>query len=386
VLTDSDSTGNGRAFHLKANSWGSASSVAPGFQLSSVSCSQSSGVCRAVDNGGNAYTLGTTGPWSSATPTGAGTNIYAISCGPSYCFTSNRNSTTSTYTIGTSTWSAPTKIVDEHLGITSLACGDPNDCLASDGGFVTVESTGTWAPPVDLVLAGDSVISTACTSGDFCMAATFGGKYVTDTGGILSAVQDSGLGFLVALACDTGGSCYAVSNDTAYHWDSTNGWNTTPITVPITSGDSIAAISCPDTTHCMIVTEGGAAFVMTSGATPVAVAPTGAAANDDVLRALSCSSATFCVAVGSGGYAYRWNGSTWTSSSSLTGGGQLNAVSCSTSKFCLAVGGSGDGYNWTGSVWQASRTDDAAPLYAVASSSDGIALAGDRDGRVVPFQ
>ena len=46
---------------LRADSWGAASSVAPGFQLSSVSCSQSTSVCRAVDNGGNAYTLGTTG-------------------------------------------------------------------------------------------------------------------------------------------------------------------------------------------------------------------------------------------------------------------------------------------------------------------------------------
>ncbi len=386
VLTDSDSNGNARAFHLKANSWGTASPVATGFQISSVSCSQSSAVCRAVDNGGNVYTLSTTGPWSSATPTGAGTNIYAISCGPSYCFTSNRNSTTSTYTIGTSTWSAPTKIVDEHLGITSLACGDPSDCLASDGGFVTVESAGTWAPPVDLGLAGDSLVSTACASGDFCMAATFGGKYVTDTAGALSAVQSSGLVFLVALTCDTAGSCYAASSDAAYHWDSTNGWDTTPITVPISSGDSIVAISCPDTAHCMIVTEDGDAFVMTGGATPVAVAPTGAAANEDVLRALSCSSSTFCVAVGSGGYAYRWNGNSWTSSSNLTGGGQLNAVSCSTSKFCLAVGGSGDGYNWTGSTWQASRTDDAAPLYSVAASSDSIALAGDRFGRIVAFQ
>lgn len=391
VLTDSDSNGNGRAFHLRANSWGTASVIAPGFQLSSVSCSQTTGVCRAVDNGGNAYTLGASGPWSSATPTGASTNIYAISCGPSYCFTSNRNSTTSTYTIGTSTWSAPTKLVDEHLGITSLACGDPTDCLASDGGFVMAENSavngGMWSSPVDLGLAGDSVVSTSCSSGDFCMAATFGGKFVTDTGGTLSAVQDSGLGFLVAISCDTAGSCYAVSNDTAYAWASDTGWDTTPISVPITSGDSIVAISCPDPTHCMIVTEEGDALVMTAGATPVAVAKTGAAANGDVLRSLSCASSTFCVAVGNDGYAYRWNGATWASSSNLTGGGELDAVSCSTSNFCLAVGDSGDGYNWTGSAWQASHTDSAAaPIYSVAASSDAIALAGDRYGRLVAFR
>jgi hypothetical protein len=385
VLTDSDSSGNGRAFHLKAGSWGAASVIATGFQLSSVSCSKTTAVCRAVDNGGNAYTLGATGPWSSTSPTGANTNIYAISCGPSYCFTSNRNSTTSTYTIGTSTWSAPTKIVDEHLGITSLACGDPNDCLASDGGFVIAESGGTWSSPVDLGLAGDRVVSTSCSSGDFCMAATFGGKYVTDTGGSLSDVQNSGLSFLVAISCDAAGSCFAVTSDAAYKWTS-GAWDTMAISVPITSGDSIVAISCPDTTHCMIVTEGGDAFVMTNGATPVSGGKTGAAANSDVLRSVSCASSTFCVAVGSDGYAYRWNGVTWVTSSNLTGGGQLDAVSCSTSNFCLAVDGSGDGYNWTGSVWQASRTDTAAAIYSVAASSDGVALAGDRGGSVVPFR
>ncbi len=384
VLTDTSADFDGRAFVYSGGSWGAAQLLASGATVPAVSCVPSVITCVAVDAVDHAYTLDTNG-WHQSVAQGS--DFLAISCNTSYCATSNQDGTSSTLELSDSTWQTPTPLVTVHKGITILSCADATHCFASDGGSAVIRDGGAWGSVTDLGLAGDQLTSASCPTTSFCMAITTQGRFFTDTSGTLSTATSSAKGFLLGVSCASADLCYAVSNDTAYRWTSGEGWDTTPISVPIASGDSISALSCvPNQNQCMIATYTGDAFDLTGDpATATSLAPTGAAANSDQVQAISCPTSTFCVAVGSAGFAYRWNGSTWTTMN-LTDGGTLDKVDCGSSSACLAVGDFGNAYSWTGSVWQPTQSANLANTQAVASFSDGTGLAGNLSGEVVPFQ
>ncbi len=104
------------------------------------------------------------------------------------------------------------------------------------------------------------------------------------------------------------------------------------------------------------------------------------------LQAVSCPSTSFCVAVDNGGNAYTFNGSAWSPANPINtanaqfGGGAFYAVSCPSSSFCAAVDGFEDVLLFNGSSWSApQRLETGASLrpgVSCASSSFCVAVDG----------
>jgi hypothetical protein len=69
------------------------------------------------------------------------------------------------------------------------------------------------------------------------------------------------------------------------------------------------------------------------------------------LNGVSCPTSSFCMAVGEGGQALTYDGSSWSSATTIDGTNDLRAVSCPTSSFCAAVGDHGQIVTFDGTSW-----------------------------------
>ncbi len=119
------------------------------------------------------------------------------------------------------------------------------------------------------------------------------------------------------------------------------------------AGSGLNGVSCPSTSFCVAVGEGGQAFAYNGSSWSSGTAIDGT----DDLRA-SCPSTSFCAAVGEGGHVLTFNGTAWSAPTLLSQPVVLRGVSCPTTSFCMAVsnvynnnGGASSIYN--GSAWSA---------------------------------
>ena len=181
-------------------------------------------------------------------------------------------------------------------------------------------------------------------------------------------------GELTAVSCRSATVCVAVGTDGSgvlIERLTASGWSkTTPRSAPTAS---LYGVSCPSASSCFAVgsrltTSGGSLVERWNGrtwsgsTTPV---PHGAA--NAGLQSVSCVSATHCLAVGNYGtngvYAVSWNGSGWHLVSMTTTGGHLGAVyavSCLAATNCVALGGTtqfaasarSESAFWNGTRWK----------------------------------
>jgi hypothetical protein len=152
-------------------------------------------------------------------------------------------------------------------------------------------------------------------------------------------------------------------------------------------------LSCPSVNFC-------AAVAVTSGAYPDATqqglmvfngttwsAPTAEPTFSGSDVEVSCSEPSFCLAVSSNGLYTTWNGSSWSSSTSLPIGKTLgpSAISCTGPSFCMLVNGEVSGTTglgtttyatWTaGSGWSAVQTASGRSLSSVSCLGQTFCMA-----------
>ncbi len=173
---------------------------------------------------------------------------------------------------------------------------------------------------------------------------------------------------LSAVSCAPGASaCTAVDGSgNAVIYDGSI-WST-----PESVGVDFHSLSCPAAGFCIGGGEAGKTSKRASGAW--------SSASPDSTRTItgmSCVSAGFCVAVDSGGFALTWNGSGWTTPTSIASGRALTAVSCSASTFCVAVDSGGYALSFNGTSWSAIQVDPGHALTSVSCPGTGCFVVDD---------
>jgi hypothetical protein len=271
--------------------------------------------------------------------------------------------------------------------------------------------------------AGAAVVTiggVACPTRSACVAVGTGYPPASSKGGSLFPIADhwngsrwtagraaaagSGGGF-GAVSCPSTRNCYAVgsytparTNDTVpliEHWNGST-WSRQNAPVPAaTTFGLLTAVSCPSAKFCVAVgTDGSGELIERLTATGWSKS-TPRSAPSATLYGVSCPSASSCFAVGSGLTTFggslveRWNGRTWSASTTPVPRGAsyagLQSVSCVSASHCLAVGydvSTAYAVSWNGSGWHlVSMTTTGGHMgafYAVdcLAATSCVALAG----------
>ena len=254
-------------------------------------------------------------------------------------------------------------------GLQGVSCTSDANCFAVGNSFTgaLVERwNGTaWSnvtTPTPRNSLGADLGSVACTSPTDCSAV-----------GTQGAVESSGNVIDIADA------------PLQEHWD---GSAFTIVPGPGNAPFSeLSGVACGSPTECFAV--GDSAFVQLWNGSKWSLAPFGSPTSQSQLNQVACTSATNCFAVGgfesnvqSDTLIERWNGSTWSKVPSPTPSGSFDAVligvSCSGPTFCVAVGsyGAGNGLRtlverWNGSSWTV--TSSPTPQGAEIAQLTGVA-------------
>jgi len=289
-------------------------------------------------------------------------------------------------------WSEPSVYFPASTGqpsapvLPAIACTGGPLCVVVDGsGHVSTGDGTDWSSPSPLpssaaLLEGNPAdpgagrpgsrdAAVTCSDPTFCAVvdntghaeSLVDGKWVDPssfgTNGV--ALYEGGL---VGITCPTSSMCRAVVGTSVLDWDGGT-WSqepvpwTTSLPAGATGAPQAAAIGCPTTTLCAIV-SGSDLWVDEPGqpwTPPEAIDPEGG------LDSISCPTATFCMAADEHGSVLQWNGGAWSAPARVVPmateyTGDPTTVSCSDDTFCMVVNGDGDYATYTGAREQSSNT------------------------------
>ena len=140
------------------------------------------------------------------------------------------------------------------------------------------------------------------------------------------------------------------------------------------------AISCPTASFCAAVDADGDVVTYNGSSWSSATSVDGT----KVLDAVSCPTTSFCAAVDADGNAVTYNGSSWSSATSIDGTTALNGVSCSSATFCVADDTGGNVLTYDGTSWTSANISDGSNILdAVSCPSSSFCAAVDADGKVL---
>ncbi len=277
-------------------------------------------------------------------------------------------------------WSAPSTVDSTRL-MSSVSCTSSSFCMAVDTSGHVVKYNGTsWSAPSDIDGTA-SIESVSCTSSSFCMAVDSFGYYLTfngstwtsrasydsyDTPTSVSCWLQSSSPFCMAV--DTGGRAYAYNELTGWTHKTAD------------SGTQLQSVSCTSTSFCMAVDILGRA-VKFNGSSWSSATTVGSY----TLLSVSCTSTSFCAAVDLHGDAATYNGTSW-SLHSIDGTTSLTSVSCTSSSSCQAVDESGKVLAYNGTTWTSSDIDGTTELEAVSCTSSTFCQAVDDSGHALAYE
>ena len=392
--------------------------------LTNVSCTSTT-LCVGVDNGGKVFSSsnpdGGAAAWKAADVDGIN-SLNGVSC-PSagFCVVVDAagNVVTSNKPAGgAAAWKVT--FVDGTNSLRGVSCPSSDLCVALGGGKEVVTSTnptgGATAWTVT-TLAGEFALGDiSCPTRSLCVATGAAGDGTTrvvvtstnPTGGpsawtVTDIGRSDGLEVSSRASCPSSGLCVAVGESVDGH--STIVTSTNPTggasawKVTTFNGEFVLLdVSCPTTSLCVAVTNGGDALISTN--------PTGGAAawklthidttpnNNNYLSGVSCPSISLCVAVDySGGNVVTSSDPTggvaaWTVTN-VDGNKSLIQVSCSDSRLCVAVDDYGNvvtSSNPRGgkAAWTATSVDRAgAGFSGISCPGSNLCVAVDNSGNVV---
>ena len=255
-------------------------------------------------------------------------------------------------------WSAP-RVIDPPRGRpTAVSCGSATSCVVVDeNGYAAYWDGSAWSKPARVVADGNSLVDVACAGKGFCAALEGDGGATTWDGKGWSRPQQvdpyGGLGLGGFLASCANGSFCAVVDGLGHvlTWDGRRWSAPVEVDKPPPCPQcvfgfiySLSAVSCPAANFCMAVDDLGRAFTWDgtgwSTATTVVSNPDKRFPINPAseLTGVSCTSATFCLAVTASGATFTWDGARWTSRgrAPLPAGGNFS-VTCAAPTFCVGT-------------------------------------------------
>jgi hypothetical protein len=277
--------------------WSRQGTIAPGSQLTSVSCPSPS-FCAAVSSSGGIYVSNGNG-WASAASTGD--LLGAVTCPTSsFCATDGWNTDGDVFTYDGGGWSQP-QVVDPGHKLHSISCPTADFCVAGAATNVFIDSGGTWSAPVSVDANdtnGTGITSVSCPTTTFCVAVDALGNALADRAGSWTMPDD------------------------------------------IDGAMQINGVSCVSASFCVAVDNAGRELTYAGGSwsAPRSIAGT------SPLTAVSCTSPSFCVAVSDGGTEVTFRGGTWSAPATIDAGAELTAVSCASASFCVAADANGSDF------------------------------------------
>jgi hypothetical protein len=376
-------------------------------ELNSVSC-PASGLCVAVDNGGNVVTSTNPTGWASAwtvTDVDGSNLLFGVSCpsiGLCVAVDWSGNVVTSTNpTGGASAWTAADDVSGGTNSLSGVSCPSIGLCVAVDNAGNVVTSTnptgGTAAWTVTHVDGSNYLSGVSCPSSGLCIAVDRSGDVVTSTDPTAATpawtvTHVDGYNRLNGVSCPSSGLCVAVdgSGNVVTSNDPTGGASAWTVT-HVDGFNGLNGVSCPSSGLCVAVDGYGNVVTSTN--------PTGGAAAWTVtdvdgttgLSGVSCPSIGLCVAVDMSGNVI--------TSTNPTGGApawtvthvdvyMLLGVSCASSGLCVAVDGNGDVVASTdptggATAWTVTHVDGTNYPDGVSCPSSGLCVAVDDEGDVV---
>ncbi len=143
---------------------------------------------------------------------------------------------------------------------------------------------------------------------------------------------------------------------------------------------NLGAVSCTDTSFCMAVDEDGNALSYngTTWSSPTSID------NGSGLTSVSCASSSFCMAVDQNGNSFSYNG-TWSSLADIDGSRSINSVSCTSSSFCGAAASGGSSIIYDGSWMSPISIDGSNDLSSLSCSDSSFCGAVDNDGNAIIY-
>ncbi len=161
----------------------------------------------------------------------------------------------------------------------------------------------------------------------------------------------------------------------------------------------LTSISCPTTTFCAAVDNGGYAFIYSAGSWSAGQqiytngGSSTAILNGTVsaeINAVSCANPNFCIALDNGGTINTYSDGVWSSSQQVDNSGTWVAVSCAPTEFCVGVDASGSALIYSGGSWSAGQRIDTGPNgYGVLNSAScpttGFCVVADQTGNVLNY-
>jgi hypothetical protein len=391
-----------------ALTWGAASRVdhqAPyyGYSIQGVSC-LSSGLCVAVDDGGDVVTtpnaLATSPVWT-VTHVDTNRRLSAVSCpGSGLCVAVDNAGalvTSTNPTGGPSAWTVTSLLT----GLNVVSCPTTTLCVAGTSfGYVATSTNPTGTPSAwsNADVDGSTQLKgLSCPSSTLCVAVDSAGNVITSTnptGGASAwtVTHVDGTNTVFGVSCSSTSRCVAVDSagDVVTSTNPTGGASAWTVT-NVDTTPWVYAVSCPSSSLC-VASDSSGGVVTSTNPTGGASAWTRAQADTLSLFGMSCPSTGLCVGVDSDGDVMTSSNPTggasaWTVTL-VDGSDAPDAVSCPNGGFCAAVDGSGNvvtSTNPTGgaSAWTVAHVDSYNTMYGVSCPTSGMCVAVDDSGNAV---
>ncbi len=416
-------------------------------------------VCAAVDHGNtDVYPAG--GPWGAAAGTDGANNTDSVSCtsdgtGATHWFCLMVDSSGNAFgndngggwvtnPTGGAGWTNAVNALAFDFSSVSCTATTSLVCFAGSGtgsgaamppnqsGGEVLQFNGTsdaWCPgsggcagaPVksDIV---DSIDSMSCPTATLCVAGTANGQIlagVVPSGGTpnIGSAADwtdvvgpsypapSGLqptGAVTGMSCAISGTqtnCFGTSGDNVIASTTPQYGNSWTSVTADTSGDPLTGISCPATSLCVVVDNGGHVAASSSPTVSGSWSTSSSALSGITdLTGISClpdGSNTMCIATATGGR-IAWtdvaasslaNSASW-SDASVDGSNDLEAISCPSKSLCLAGDSAGNLLYATaptggGGGWTVTNIDHTYRFTSVSCLSTTFCIAGDLYGDIL---
>ncbi len=283
------------------------------------------------------------GKWSLRVPVAPGTDLTSVSCPiAGTCYAGSRSGQTYRLLFDKVTSLGPAVPSPSPQGTSYLSCPSVTFCAAAPSlNQVATYDGRSWQPPVTISAAmGFTAID--CTGPTFCITIDGEGNSFEDNGGGWSGNLGA-WGAANQLSCVSPTFCVAAEGGPSV-------WNGSTWTQPddADAQGQLNSVSCASTSFCVLVDSSGAALTWDGlGFSPpqtIAAEPPVNGTNASGLTGVSCPTPTFCRAVDSFGRVFGWNGSTWSSGTLIDNGRALTAISCPTITYCVAVDRSGNAF------------------------------------------
>lgn len=240
--------------------------------------------------------------------------------------------------------------------------------LTTDG----TEAVVTWKPPA--LPTGTTIASYTVTTQPPTSTVVIKGSAPTSVK--LSGLQAETIYVIDVYARTSGGYVSLPASTTVFPpLPAPLDWSAAQIVDANTAGDYLTGISCPTTTFCMAVDSGGDTVIFDGSTWTKPATP----AVSGYSRAISCVPGNFCV-VGIDGDVVSYDG-TWGSPWPVFPSGLVNAVSCTSATFCAAVSNLDQVSLFNGTTWSTATTlpgpSQAAPLTVSCESPTFCSSDGD---------